>query len=447
MAVIRTEHDGRPAYRWEALDKAYGWSEGDEAGESYARKRAFLDGVVAGDTGSMTADEIRAAARVSAALGFRKASQTDPDPGSMMIAWYPPADLAKGLTVPGGEATEDLHMTIVHLPKEVAADPRVVEAVALLESQHHAALDGCISGTGRFVIDDTTDCFYASVDVPGLEDLRECIIDSLCRAGIVWEQTHGFTPHITLKYLDRADPDPGRLDGQVEIDLDSISFATPAGGHVDYPLSAEAEADADAEVSKRVQAAIGDKPHATDAQNLPEPELEYSIVHRGADPNPEGEAEPTGDQTDEGNEWQYTLGMLYAPSQKDAHGEYAEDDTLHKAVIQYSLASAKDPTMRRMKMQHDPSVESGTWVELMRLPADMTTTVTKADGTQTEMTFPKGAVMMGVIWDDDAWAMVKDGSLGGLSLGGRAVRVANGDRGAAIKESMGYSKAPKQEKR
>ena len=31
--------------------------------------------------------------------------------------------------------------------------------------------------------------------------------------------------------------------------------------------------------------------------------------------------------------------------------------------------------------------------------------------------------MMGVIWSDDAWPLVKAGKIGGLSMGGRAVRL------------------------
>ncbi len=36
---------------------------------------------------------------------------------------------------------------------------------------------------------------------------------------------------------------------------------------------------------------------------------------------------------------------------------------------------------------------------------------------------PAGTVYMGVIWDDAAWQLVKQGKLGGLSLGGKAIRV------------------------
>lgn len=450
MAVHAIEHDGRPGYRWGDIGKSYTYTQGDEAGRSDAHRLAFLDGVARGDTQSMTGDEVQTAIRVSKALGFRKASQNDPDPGAMMIAWYPPADIAKGLSVPGGEPTEALHMTLVHIPAGAMADPKVVNAVALLEAQHHCELDGCISGTGRFVIDEKTDCFYASIDVPGLEDLRNCLIDSLNRAGVWWSQDHGFTPHITLKYLDRAEADPGRLAATTDICVDALSFATPpnpaiigmtAGQRFDYPLipmpePAEADVDVavDPEVTKRVQLLLETKKHATleDTEPQPEAELEYSIVHRAAPPD---------DVSGDAKEWQYTLGLLYAPAQKDAHGEYTDDDTLHKAVVEYSLASAKDPSMRRMKMQHDQTVESGTWVELMRLPADMTSSVTKADGSTTEMTFPAGSVMMGVVWDDAAWDLVKQGKLGGLSLGGRAVRVANAEDPKAM---MGYNKPPAQ---
>jgi hypothetical protein len=44
-----------------------------------------------------------------------------------------------------------------------------------------------------------------------------------------------------------------------------------------------------------------------------------------------------------------------------------------------------------------------------------------------QLTMSAGTVHMGVIWDEDAWPLVKAGKINGYSLGGRAVRAAAGD--------------------
>lgn len=136
----------------------------------------------------------------------------------------------------------------------------------------------------------------------------------------------------------------------------------------------------------------------------------------------------------------YTLGPLYAPARKDAHGEYVEDDTLHKSLHEFVRDSAENG--RRINLQHGDAgdVQCGEWVEAMRWPYDHTIVMKAADGTEHEVEMPAGTTYLGVIWDEDYWDVEKNApkGLNGYSLGGRAVKVTGDDDTAATLKDMGY---------
>lgn len=362
-------------------------------------------------------------------LGFVKA-----DSGDMMIAWYPPAQLANALAVEGGEAPEDIHLTIIFIPARAAVDLEVVKAVTLLCAQWESSLTGEISGTGRFVLDGEMDAFFCTVDIPNLESFRERLIQKLEAAGVWLDPQHGFTPHITIKYLPRGEDNPWRLAYSVPVEITCLTVQQRGDVRYTYDLWA---CDTEAEDSVAMQREHTMKAGMDACKSCGGPMLEKD-GNRTCAKCEKSEAEkaapalefeyarmPDRDEVvkdAEGREWQYTLGPLYTPGVADAHDEYVTDDDLHRSVIQYSLKND-----RRIKLQHDTSREVGTWVELVRWPYDHTITLTRPGEEPREVNLPAGTVYMGILWDDDAWAAIKDGRLGGLSLGGRAVRVASGE--------------------
>ncbi len=130
-------------------------------------------------------------------------------------------------------------------------------------------------------------------------------------------------------------------------------------------------------------------------------------------------------------EKRYTFGPLYAPDRLDAHGEYTDADTLQDAQWEYVRASSSEG--RRLRLQHDQhdgpeNLTVGEWVDIVSWPLETEVTITvpgtanKAAETKT-VTLPAGTTYMGVVWDEAAWPAVKSGKIGGLSLGGRAIRV------------------------
>jgi hypothetical protein len=143
--------------------------------------------------------------------------------------------------------------------------------------------------------------------------------------------------------------------------------------------------------------------------------------------------------TKSSDEERYTLGPLYAPDRKDAHGEWTDPTTLQKAVWDYVRQSADEG--RRLNLQHETTGEEtvAEWVEVMAWPYEHTIKVADpGTGAEVELTMPAGTVYMGAIWDAEVWPLVKSGKLAGYSLGGYAMRV---DEGSADMPDMGYKLA------
>lgn len=117
-------------------------------------------------------------------------------------------------------------------------------------------------------------------------------------------------------------------------------------------------------------------------------------------------------------ELRYTLGPVYSPGALDAHGEYAEEEDLRKALWDFSLNG--DRTLRK---QHG-SRKAGDIVEMVQWPYDHEAELQLPGGEVTKCTLPAGTVYLGVQWTPFEWVEVKKGRVRGYSMGGAAVRVA-----------------------
>jgi 2'-5' RNA ligase len=123
-----------------------------------------------------------------------------------MVAFFVPADVARELAIEGGEPVEELHITLAYTGKAADLTEQQVTDMHRVVAEWAAAnppLDAKTSGIGIFQNDDDvdgTDVTYASVDAPGLPSTREDLIARLLEAGVPVDQTHGYTPHITLLY-------------------------------------------------------------------------------------------------------------------------------------------------------------------------------------------------------------------------------------------------------
>jgi hypothetical protein len=121
---------------------------------------------------------------------------------------------------------------------------------------------------------------------------------------------------------------------------------------------------------------------------------------------------------DQVEEERYTLAPWYIPDRLDAHGEWTDPRELQKTFHAYL---AKED--RAIRLQHNTDIVAGRWADGVVWPVEFTTTLQKADGTQTEHTFPAGTPYLGVYWEPWAWELVKAGKLRGYSIGGSSSRM------------------------
>lgn len=503
MDVQRIEVGSACGFRWDEHGTVYSFEAGDDAGMQLAFKKAVRDGVLAGET---PAGET--ARRVARAMAGRVGVRKDAGDG-LIVAWWLPSDLAGQLAVPGGEAPEDLHLTILYLGSVEDFDADAVLAVTKLFTMRHAPIDGLIGGLGNFVGEGDEDIHVALVDCPGLGYWRQCLRDDLgCHAGIYLSdeaQQHGYVPHITLAYTPKGTGALAPLTESIPFKIENL---TVAAGALRVPFAvgggygeSEAPADPVAYYAKRAMEAVGiefsrttdsktglpifvpvdkagrvlsaknlaaltqmhealgkvidaevgrrttapeldpeDKPAAAEGGEK-ETKKDADVQSRGSalgldSPGGEGEGETSTGETGEEevealtyevtkalDEQRYTLGPLYAPNRKDAHGEWTDADTLQKGVWEYVRESSENG--RRLNLQHgdEGEVTVGEWVEMVVWPYEHTIKVAVPGEEERELTMPAGTVYMGVVWDEDAWPLVKSRKLTGYSLGGKAVKV------------------------
>lgn len=157
--------------------------------------------------------QTRIAASGASDRAFTEASQHFT---GMMLALLPDIPTAEALAIPGGEAATDLHITLAYLgdsedttllhnPARNADDRDVLLTVVNGIAARFQPLDGNIGGVGRFAASassDMKDVCIALVDVPVLSELRARLCSTLEINGFAVAKNHGYTPHITLAYID-----------------------------------------------------------------------------------------------------------------------------------------------------------------------------------------------------------------------------------------------------
>ncbi|MFG1977015.1 2'-5' RNA ligase family protein [Nonomuraea fuscirosea] len=170
------------------------------------------------------------------------------DKGAMLALTVPP-DAAAELAVPDGLAPDDLHVTLVYLGKNIPAEEweRAVD-VARQVAADQGPLSGQLGGIGAFPDSGDGVPQFVPVDVPGLEVLRQRIAAALDAAGIEYVASHGYTPHVTLKYADASEPLPDPVapipivfDGLVAA-VDDVPMPIPFGHGIGAGPGSEAGA-------------------------------------------------------------------------------------------------------------------------------------------------------------------------------------------------------------
>ena len=151
----------------------------------------------------------------------------------VMIALHLSDEVARRVSVPNGTAPGDMHCTLVYLGNlgKDLTDADIQKARELCGRLAHSrtsALKGQLGGMGRFSASknsDNKDVLYLSLDSPELPDFRQRLVRALERAKINVAKDHGYSPHVTLSYIDPGDEMPFHRFDPLEVAFGGIGLS------------------------------------------------------------------------------------------------------------------------------------------------------------------------------------------------------------------------------
>lgn len=158
----------------------------------------------------------------------------------VMVALMLDEPTAAKLAIANGVPAAELHVTLAFLGDAAdLGELGIARAAAAVDSmvRWRSPIAGTVSGYGRFQAseDDGKDVFYASPDIAGLEALRGDIVQALAEVGVPISTAHGFTPHISLAYLEPGSANP--VDSVESLELRFAAVSVVAGSRrIDVPF-------------------------------------------------------------------------------------------------------------------------------------------------------------------------------------------------------------------
>jgi 2'-5' RNA ligase len=184
---------------------------------------------------------------------------------SAMTAFFLPAEVAGQLAVEGGEPAATLHLTLTYLGETATiTDPDKLKEVVAEFAASQQPFDGQIAGIGRFtsVPEGAKHPIYASVDSPELSAFRQALAEAIDASGVATvDTTHGFTPHITLAYVDADAETPVDSVPALTLHFDSLTCAL-SDEYTDYALGGGSDRVRGRRARQRAALPAATYPHA-----------------------------------------------------------------------------------------------------------------------------------------------------------------------------------------
>lgn len=327
--------------------------------------------------------------------------------GPLYVAcWLTPSQAAR-VAVQGGEPPEALHMTLccVGDPAGIPGGRVTVDQIVARWAAATAPIAGTVCGTGRFAGGDR-DCFYASIDSPQLADARQQLWEMLKGAGVEPDDTHGFTPHVTLTYLERGRPAPN-VQPSHPITFRSVTVTSPdESTHVDVALG-----DTSGVASIRKHAfpilVISKDSPTTSAVHVNRPLGSDQATRQEEDDEKLDDIDVTILKADD--EQRIVYGIVLEPDVEDSQGDVVSKADVELAAHRflYGQVPLGDQHQRLAPASVRP-------VESFIAPCDF-----ELGG----QTVTKGSwVLAAHVPDDDLWSQVKKGEKGAWSVAGSGHR-------------------------
>lgn len=156
-----------------------------------------------------------------------KASSADEEHTGICVAfWLDDAD-ARAMAVEGCEPPDQLHMTLAYLGKttDETIDREALESTLKDFAGTHDAVSAWIAGEGVFHTPNDGDAIVALIDAPGLPTWRQDLVVALEAAGLPVSNDHGFTPHITLAYVEPGEDLDIAIPADYKLNWDTFTLA------------------------------------------------------------------------------------------------------------------------------------------------------------------------------------------------------------------------------
>jgi len=154
----------------------------------------------------------------------------------VMLALWPPQAIQEALSVEGGEAPEDIHITLGYFGKLADVpfeDLKKIEDITAAYCAKIAPFEVVFDGYGRFDAtehSDGLDVIYAVVRSDELLAFRDGLVNALGQAGIAPKNNfNGYTPHATITYVpagtEEPDADDGTEDNELRFGVTSVGLS------------------------------------------------------------------------------------------------------------------------------------------------------------------------------------------------------------------------------
>jgi len=161
----------------------------------------------------------------------------------VMLALYPPADVAAQLVAMTGVTmpAEQLHVTVAYCGSaDMLRDEQIAGAILTAKalSLSEEPLTAKLNGIGRFNASESSDgkdVLFAIVDCPDLDKLRRHACEMLEYHDCELASNHGYTPHMTLAYVDTGSASPLTMLPTIDLTFDRMSVAV-GGKVVSFPF-------------------------------------------------------------------------------------------------------------------------------------------------------------------------------------------------------------------